>query len=189
MKPFWRRRLLVPALLLLAVNAGAYLAYTRPRAKFEQDIAAQAVRLRQEVAAERTRVEAVRRRARSIEENNADVARFYKALGHKDSVLAVQEDLVGIARQLGLRVGSRAYAKETVKGSKSLSRFRITVPIEGSYGQIVRFLQRVEALPRFVTVDSISLREDTGAAGRSTDLSVVLSIYFLDEEGRDAEAT
>jgi Tfp pilus assembly protein PilO len=189
MKPFWRRRLLAPALALLALNAGAYLAYTRPRAKFERDIAAQAVRLRQEVAAERTRVEGVRRRARSIEENTADVARFYQALGRKDSVLAVQEDLVGIARQLGLRMGNRSYAKDAVKDSKSLARFRITVPIEGSYGQIVRFLQRVEALPRFVTVDSISLREDTGAAGRSTDLNVALSVYFLDEEGRDAESS
>lgn len=189
MKPFWRRRLLVPALVLLALNAGAYVAYTRPRARFERDIAAQAVRLRHEVAVERARVEGVRRRARAIEENTADVARFYQSLGHKDSVLAVQEDLVGIGRQLGLRMGNRSYAKETVKGSQSLSRFRITMPIEGSYTQIVRFLQRVEALPRFVTVDSIGLREDTGAAGRSTNLSVVLSVYFLDEEASDAESS
>jgi len=35
-------------------------------------------------------------------------------------------------------------------------------------------------------VDSISLREDSGA-GRSTNLNVVFSVYFLDAEPGDAD--
>jgi Tfp pilus assembly protein PilO len=189
MKPFWRRRLLVPALVLLALNVGAYLAYTMPRAKFERDIAAEAVTLRQEVAEERARVEAKRRRARTIQDNTADVARFYEAVGTKDTVLAVQEDIVALGRRLGLRMGSRSYGNESVKGSNSLSRFRITMPISGTYRQLVQFLEGLQAMDHFVTVDSIALREDTGAAGRSTSLNVVLSVYFKDEGGRDAEAS
>ena len=38
------------------------------------------------------------------------------------------------------------------------------MPISGSYRQVVSFLQRIETLPHFVTVDSISLREESGAA-------------------------
>ena len=189
MKPFWRRRLLVPALLLLALNVGAYVAYTLPRAKFERDIAAEAVTLRQQLAEERARVEGMRRRARAIQENTADVARFYETVGAKDTVLDVQEDIVGLGRQLGLQMGNRSYRNEIVKGSKSLSRFQITMPISGTYRQIILFLQRLESMEHFVTVDSISLREDTGAAGRSTSLSVVLSVYFEDEEGHVAEAS
>ena len=189
MRPFWRRRLLVPALVLLALDVGAYVAYTRPRAEFERSIAAQVVMLRQEVAGERARVEGMRRRAKDIQDNSADVARFYQALGRKDSVLKVQEDLVGLGRQLGLQIGSRSYGNDVVKGSNGLARFRITMPITGSYRQIVLFLQRVEAMPHFVTVDSITLREDTGAAGRGTNLNVILSVYFLDEEARDAETS
>ena len=74
-----------------------------------------------------------------------------------------------------------------MKGSDSLARFRITMPISGSYRQIVSFLQRIEALPHFVTVDSISLREDSAAGGRSTNLNVVLSVYFLDAEAGDGD--
>ena len=95
-KPFWRRRLLVPALVLLALNAGTYFAYTLPRSVRERDIAARAVVLREEVAEERARVDGVRQRARTIEANTADVARFYKALGRKDSLLEIQEDIVGV---------------------------------------------------------------------------------------------
>ena len=188
MRPFWRRRLLLPTLVLLALNVGTYLAYTHPRTLRERAIAAGAVVLRQEVAEERALVEGVRQRARTMDANTADVTRFYKALGPKDSLLKVQEDIVGVARQLGLTLGSRSYSNESVKGSDSLARFRINVPISGSYRQVVSFLQRIEALPHFVTVDSISLREDSDPGrGRSANLNVVLSVYFLATESGDDE--
>ena len=143
MKPFWRRRLLVPALVLLALNAGTYFAYTLPRAARERTIAARAVVLREEAAQERSRVEGVRQRARTIEANTADVGRLYQALGRKGSLLKIQEDIAGVARQLGLTVGNRSYTNEAVKSSDSLARFRITMPISGSYRQVVSFLQRI----------------------------------------------
>jgi Tfp pilus assembly protein PilO len=186
-KPFWRRRLLVPALALLALNAGTYFAYTLPRSSRERTIAARAVVLREEVARERARVAGLRERARTIQANTADVASFYQSLGRKDSVLMIQEAIAGIARQLGLTVGNRAYTNEEVKGSDSLARFRITMPITGSYHQIASFLQRIETMPHFVTVDSVALREDSGVGGRSTSLAVILSVYFLDVERRDDE--
>lgn len=186
MKPFWRRRLLVPALVLLALNVATYFAYTLPRSARERTIAARAVVLREQVAQERARVEGLRLRARTIEANTTDVGRFYQALGRKESLLKIQEDIVGIARQLGLTLASRSYANDSVKGSASLSRFRITMPISGSYRQVASFLQRIETLPHFVTVDSISIHEDTGGGdNRTTSLNVVLSVYFVDAEPRD----
>jgi Tfp pilus assembly protein PilO len=187
-KPFWQRRLLVPALVLLVLNAGTYFAYTLPRSARERTIAARAVELRAELAAERTRVDALRQRARAIEANATDVVRFYEALGRKESLLKIQEDIVGVARQLGLTLGNRSYANEKVTGSKALTRFRITMPISGSYRQVVSFLQRIETLPHFVTVDSIAIREDTSGGTRgATNLNVVLSVYFVDREQRDAD--
>ena len=59
------------------------------------------------------------------------------------------------------------------------------MPISGSYRQVVSFLQRIEALPHFVTVDSISLREDSGAG--STNLNVGLSVYFVGAESGNVE--
>ena len=186
MKPFWRRRLLVPALVLLALNAAAYFAYTRPRSVRLRTVAARAVVLREEVAAERARVGELRERARAMQANATDVGLFYDALGRKESLLAIQEDIVAVARQLGLTLGDRSYANEKIKGSDSLMRFRMTMPISGSYRQVVSFLQRIETLPHFVTVDSISIREQA-AGGRTTNLNVVLSAYFQDTEQGDAQ--
>ena len=183
MKPFWRRRLLVPAVALLALNAIALLGYTRPRAARERDVAERAVLLREEVQALRARVAKIRERARALEANTADVGRFYAAMGPKDSVLAVQEDVIAIGRQLGLAIGPRAYSHQPVKGSKGLARFRIAMPVSGSYRQIASFLHRLEAMSHFVTVDSIGLAEDAGAAGRTTNLTISISVYFLDPSG------
>jgi len=177
----------VPALALLALNAATYLAYTMPRSSRERSVAARAVVLREEVARERARVAGIRERARTIEANTADVKHFYDALGRKDSLLTIQESIAGIARQLGLTVGGRASQNEAVKGSGSLARFRITMPISGSYPQVASFLQRLEAMPHIVTVDSIALHGEGGGVGRSTNLSVVLSVYFQDTEPADAE--
>jgi Tfp pilus assembly protein PilO len=112
--------------------------------------------LRQEVAQERSRVEALQERARTIQANTTDVARFYQTLGRKASLLRIQEDIAGVARQLGLKLGNRSYTNDAVKSSDSLARFQITMPMSGSYRQVVSFLQRIESLPHFVTVDSIS---------------------------------
>jgi len=187
MRPFWQRRLLPPALVLAAANAIAYFAYTRPRTDFERDIATRAVSLREEVAAERARVERVRQRAHALETNAGDVGRFYESVGRKDSVLAVQEDIVGLGRQLGLSIGARAYSNDAVKGGKGLSRFRIVMPVSGSYRQVATFLHRLESMRHFVTVDQVALREEAAAGGRATNLNITLSVYFLDDEpGADA---
>jgi Tfp pilus assembly protein PilO len=185
-KPFWRRRLLVPVLALVALNAGTYFAYTVPRATRERTISARAVDLREQLATKRSRVEGLRQRARTIERNAADVTLFHETLGGKESLLRIQEDIAGIARQLGITIGSRGYSDEGVRGSASLARFEITMPIAGSYRQLVSFLQRIEALPHFVTVDSIAIRGDRGASGGSTNLNVVLSLSFVDTEPRRA---
>ena len=126
-------------------------------------------------------------RARAIQANTSDVRQFYASLGRKSSLLEIQEDIAGVARQLGLTLGTRSYENEEVKGSESLARFKITMPISGSYRQVVSFLQRIETLPHFVTVDSIAIRGDSDGNSRSTSLNVVLSVYFQDTVPRDGE--
>ena len=182
MRPFWQRRLLPPAVALAAVNAVAFFAYTRPRAACEKNIAERAVGLREDVAAERARVARVRQRAQALESNAGDVGRFYAAVGPRDTVLAVQEDIVGLGRQLGLTIGARSYTNEAVKGGKGLSRFKIVTPVTGSYRQVATFLHRLESMSHFVTVDQVALREDAAAGARGTNLNITLSVYFREEE-------
>ena len=59
-----------------------------------------------------------------------------------------------------------------------LLRIKVTLPLEGSYAQLVAFLERVERSKHFLTVDRIALTGDTDGAA---NLQVELSAYFRSE--------
>jgi Tfp pilus assembly protein PilO len=185
-KPFWRRRLLVPFLALLGLNLAVFFAYTLPRRMQERNIASRVVVLREEVERERRATAELRRRAETLESNNRDVARFYREVvgGRRIGLLPILQELEGMATSLGLQSPRRSYAPKEVKGVAGLSRFQITMPVTGSYRQLGAFLGALERSPHFLTVDKVSLRQKEGTVA---DLSIVLSAYFRGEEGASAD--
>lgn len=171
-----RRRVLLAAGVLAALNAAVYAAYTFPRSLQEKSAAARVEIMRSEVQRERQRVAALRGRADAVRTNAQDVDRFYASLGTKGSLLSLREEIARSASELGLRVGARTYSSEPVKGTEDLMRFEIRMPLTGTYAQLAAFLDRVERSPHFVTVDQIQLhqREQRERA----ELSVVLSAFY-----------
>jgi Tfp pilus assembly protein PilO len=185
-KPFWRRRLLVPFLVLAGLNAAVFLAYTLPRRLQEKNISQRAVVLREEVERERRAVAGLRRRAETLESNNRDLARFYREVvgGRRIGLLPVLEELEGLAGKFGLQSPRRAYAPKEVTGVAGLSRFTITMPVTGTYRQLGAFLGALEQSPHFLTVDQVKLRQKEGSMA---DLAIVVSAYFRGEEGAGAD--
>jgi hypothetical protein len=55
----------------------------------------------------------------------------------------------------------------------------MTIPVAGSYEQLVSFIERLEGSPHFVVVDRLQLRE--GREGRPDELDVGLTAYFRAE--------
>lgn len=186
MKPFWRRRLLVPVLALLGLNLAVFLAYTLPRRMQEENIASRAVVLREEVERERRAMAELRRRAETLESNNRDVARFYREVvgGRRIGLLPVLQELEGMASELGLQSPRRNYSPKEVKGVAGLSRFQVTMPVTGTYRQLGSFLGALERSPHFLTVDKVSIRQKEGSVA---DLAIVLSAYFRGDEDHRAD--
>jgi Tfp pilus assembly protein PilO len=182
-QPFWRRRLLKPFLALLALNAAVFGVYTLPRAIQERSLESQVVVARQEVERQRRQTEELERRADTLRSNRADVERFYReVVGARESALvATLQSVVQMASEPGLKAGSRSIQKEAVKGAP-LVRFSITQPVEGSYSQLVAFLDELERSPHFVTVDEVRIREKGGEAAGVAALDVDLSAYFKASE-------
>jgi Tfp pilus assembly protein PilO len=187
-RPFWRRRLLVPFLALLALNAIAFGAYTLPRTWQERNREARVVTLRAEVERERRVLSDLKHQEDVVRRNAEDVKHFYdETLGTRSKAyVGTLEDILKMARQPGLQAGSRSFRPEEVKGLP-VTQVSLTLPIEGSYKQLVGFLSSVEKSPRFLTVDKVALRESHGREeGSKGALSVALSAYFRNEaEGGD----
>jgi Tfp pilus assembly protein PilO len=173
--PFWRRRLLPAFLALLGVNLLGLAAWTGPRYWRQRHAAARAETARVEAERQRAAVVGLRERAGAIRGNGADVQRFYRTAGtEKADLLPTLEAIEDMARAPGLQPGARSFRREEVKDAR-LERVVVTLPLEGTYPQLVGFLREVERSPRFITVDDVAMRADPDG---SATLQVELSAYL-----------
>jgi Tfp pilus assembly protein PilO len=179
-----RRRAWIALGALAALNAVVFFAYTVPKRLAERSLAAQVAALRAEVDRERSTVIRQRRRAEAVQANAADTTRFYQALGARNALLTVLEELQRTPRELGLRVGRRTYEPKEVKGLP-LTRYSITMPVTGNYRQLTAFLDRMERSSHFMTVDEVNLRKR--AASGEADLDVTMSAYVRSELTRGGD--
>jgi Tfp pilus assembly protein PilO len=173
----WRRLLERSVVGLYVLNALVFAIFTLPRVLEERSLEQNRAALLGERERERRVVARLRERAETIRSNTRDGERLYGEL------VASEKDLVTVLRELDRAAptpGNRSFHSEEVKGAR-LQRFSVTMPLAGSYEQLVAFLRRMETFPRFVTVDRVALRESEGGAG----LDVVISAYYRpDREGR-----
>jgi Tfp pilus assembly protein PilO len=174
--PLWRRWLLPAVLLLSAVNAVAFLGWTLPHLYRQRHAQARAEASRREAAQLRQAVGVLRARAQAIRANGSDYQSFYERVAgtEKADLLPTLEAIEQMARAPGLKPKKRSFKRAEVKGT-TLERVAISLPLEGSYGQLVGFLRAVERSPRFLTIDRVGMRADekTGAS-----LTVELSAYL-----------
>jgi Tfp pilus assembly protein PilO len=183
--PFWRTRLLPASVVLLGVNLVAFAAWTGPRYWRQRNAATRAEEARAEAERQRAEVASLRERAGAIRGNAADVEQFFRGTGtEKADLLPTLEAIEEMARSPGLRPGARRFSREEVQDAR-VERVVVTLPLEGSYAQLVGFLREVEASPRFLTVDRVAMRADQ--EGKAA-LQVELSTYLRPPPGGLGEA-
>jgi Tfp pilus assembly protein PilO len=175
-RPFWRRVLLPVVIGLLALNV-ALAVWTLPRHRKQLDAASRVEAARAEVRRERAQTMALRERAALLRANAADVQRFYERYAgtEKADLVPTVEAVETLARLPGLRTGARTYAREQV-GVLPLERLVISLPVDGTYEQLVAFLREVERSPRFLTVDEVTMQGRAGSAQLRVQLSTYLKL-------------
>lgn len=187
-RPAWKTRLLPLVVGLAALNLLVFVAWTLPRGYRLRNATARADAARVELARQNQFVGALRDRASAIRSNGEDVARFYgKLVGtERAELLPTLQEVERMARLPGLHPGGRSFAREPVEGTP-VERVSVTLPLEGSYPQLVGFLREIERSPRFLTVDRVAMRSEETQAR----LQVVLSMYVRaagEGERRDGAA-
>ncbi len=181
-RPFWLRRLLPIFAALLTVNLVTLAAWTLPQGYKQRNAAARLQGARDDLAEIRTSTARLRERAAAIRANLADVSRFYAGQSGSEAseLVPTLEAVETMARAPGLKPGARSLSRKELPATR-LERVQVTLPLEGSYGQLVRFLREVETSQRFLTIDSVSLR---AADERGAALKVELSAYMKAPPGQ-----
>jgi len=174
--PFWRRLLLPLFLALLTANLLALAVWTGPRYWMQKNAARRAQAARTELDRQRQVAVQLRQRAAAIRENAADAERFERSLAgaERADLLPALKAIEDLARAPGLRPGPRSFNREPVPDAP-VERVAVTLPLEGSYDQLVGFLREIEASPRFLTVDRVSM--NTGKEGGAR-LQVEVGTYL-----------
>jgi Tfp pilus assembly protein PilO len=185
-RPFWRRRLLPVFLGLAALNLLVFVAWTGPRTYRLRSIAARGAAARAEVEEQRASVARLRERAEAIRANQVDLERFYGSVAgtEKADLLPTLAEIEELARRPGLKPGGRSFRREEVQDAR-LERVAVTLPLGGSYGQLLGFLRAAENSRRFLTIDRVSMHAEGEGGGAS--LQVELSSYLRRGAGQKAK--
>jgi Tfp pilus assembly protein PilO len=185
--PFWRRWLLPAFLALLALNLIVAAVWTVPRTLRLRNTTVRMAAVDAALERERVRVARQRERAEAIEANGADLRRFYESIvgPERTELLPTLEAIEAMARAPGLQPGSRTFRRDNVEKAR-VERVAVTLPLTGSYEQLVGFLREVERSERFLTVDGISLR---GQRQGGAALQVEMSAFMRLETGGAGEAS
>jgi Tfp pilus assembly protein PilO len=172
------RELLVVFGVLLALNGAFYVFFLRPRlAEYhtlseENKEGVDALDRREALVREREEY------VQGLEQAKADLERLRsEVLSTRDQrMIEVQQELADLAEQFNIDMEEVTYANEILE-DEGIERFAMTVPLEGGYANLRKFLHAVENSEEFLVIERVALREGE-EGGVVLSLQITLATYF-----------
>jgi len=186
----WRKdpRILVRLGLgvLLLANLVAAAVVFKPWASSVEDLERQAAALRQQVHQQQSTLERMRGVADKVERARVDGDRFMEKylLGKRSMASTLTQELERMARKAGIRQKDTTFSFEPVEGSDTLTKVAITAVYEGSYADLMQFLNLLDRSERFLIVESLGAAPQQGGIL----LGVTMELSALIQEGGEPPA-
>ncbi|MFO7190256.1 MAG: hypothetical protein DIU74_011270 [Pseudomonadota bacterium] len=154
----------IAGVALLAGAAAFYLVAGVP-------LRAEVLALRAEVADARARLTG---RLTPAERRDLQLSSFYSYFPQKDSTPLWLGKIYGAAKETGVTLASGEYELQRTKDMR-LARYRISLPAQGSYDQVRRFIAAVLQEVPAAALEDVSLRrEDIGSPELEARLRLTL---------------
>ncbi len=152
-------RLTVRILLgvLLVANLAAAAALFRPWGGSPEETQRQLAALRREVRQREEAVERLRALAGAVEKTRGETDRFladYFLPAHS-AYSTVLDELRAMAEKSGLRPRDHSFELQPIEGSDTLELMNVTGNYEGSFANLVEFVNSVDRSPRFLTIERL----------------------------------
>jgi len=181
----WRRLLAVwlPAVVLCALTAGAYIWQTSESGGRRVQIRHQIEDLEQEIE----RLERMQQAAASDRETVEEIERQFDVLyndvfGDLDQRLTRILRAVGSAtREAGILPSSFSYTAAADKATGYI-RFGIRFSVDAEYPQLRRMLAALQSSPEFLVVEGLNLSGDENTVSRELAISVNISTFLAEAD-------
>jgi Tfp pilus assembly protein PilO len=171
------RRILLGLGVVTALNIGFYLLLTGPSVKAyarlteDSEMFKQVNERRTVVDGHEGFLEAVQRAQQDLQSLDREVLAT-----RNDRLVDVQEELARLCDSFGIPLDSVSSDSDLLL-DEGLDRFSMSVPLEGNYANLRKFLQAVEESDKFLVVERVSLAKGK-EGGSSLSLSISLATYF-----------
>ncbi len=177
-----QRIVLMGLFLLILAEMPIYFFFIRPEMEVDEKASARLETIQQEIARQERAVKTLgnfESRLNLSRHNFQDFSQ--KHLFPRDRIGSeLLRDLEKASLEAGLLRNRVAYRFEG-KPVFGLQRVDFSVPVEGSYGSIRRFLNILESSPHFILIDSISLESDREGTSGGIRMDLNLSTFCADE--------
>ncbi|HEX4380843.1 MAG TPA: type 4a pilus biogenesis protein PilO [Candidatus Acidoferrum sp.] len=172
------RRLIVLALVLLVTAdvAFAVWGWNMSAGRQPQDELAILTRNRDLLRADIARAQDIRKKIPAIQQ---DCDKFEESLYPANSgYSSVSSELDSIAGKSGLSIESRGFRQSDIKG-REMQQVEIDTVVNGSYSQVVHFLNGLQRAQNVYAVEALEARADPGqGANGRVRVSMHIKTYF-----------
>jgi Tfp pilus assembly protein PilO len=128
----------------------------------------------------------LQQRFAALQKAEQDLKVIYKEVlsDKKVGVPEIRQELEDVAGSLSVNRADVDYQYDLLP-EYGLRHFTLSVPVEGAYSDIRRFINAIERSPHFLILDRVNLSSDS-KPGDNLRLSFQLSTYLRDEELKHA---
>jgi hypothetical protein len=151
---FW---LLVLGAVLLAANGVALFLYLFPPGGSQAELADQRDQLRLQIRAARTTTTRLHNVSGKVETGSAQAAAFEAQhfLSERLAYAAIITEIQRMAKASGVEEREAVYSKEPIEGSDDLSLLNAGARFQGSYENLMRFLNEADKSPMLLMLDTV----------------------------------
>lgn len=143
--------------LLLVANLVALAAVLRPWGGSEEELLLRRSRLRQELQTLRASTEQLRNVVENVEKTRRQAANFFEQffLDRQTAYSTVLSELLALADKAGIKPGDHVYTFDPVEGSEDLAMMTISGNYQGTYADLLEFINAIDRSPRFLTIERL----------------------------------
>jgi hypothetical protein len=174
------------AVLLAAICTAAFFV-VRPLGGSPEELARQASALESQIGQRRATAGRLTLVKDKTSKARAEGDRFLSAyfMDRRTASSTITLELSKMARDAGIRPKDHTFSYEPIEGSETLTMMIIAGNYEGTYSDLMRYINKLDRTPRFVIIDQLSAAPQSGSA----ILAVQMKLYtFVKEGGSPADA-
>jgi type IV pilus assembly protein PilO len=163
--------------ILLVANLMAAYAVFRPLGGSAEELDAQVASLQTQLQQRQASLQRLRALVSKIEQARAAGDEFLSTyfMDRRTASSTIIGELSTAAQEAGMKPKENTYSEDPVEGSETLSMMTITVNYEGTYGDLLEFVNRLDKSRRFFILDTFTAAPQQG--GVTLNVNIKLNAF------------